>query len=268
MKKPFPGMNPYLERYWSSVHTSLVALISVELNGELPDDLVARPEEYIAIADKNGPYQSDVSIRDESWKLGLPPVWSLDQREGETIAVTDPRVVVEANHEETLRWVEIREESGKLITVIELLSPTNRKPGSGRNDYLRKRADYRDAGVSLVEIDLLRGGPLTVDVSEDWVSSVISEGQRVDYIICARRVWLPRRKELYPISLREKLPTIRIPLRETDPDVPLDLQSLLNRAFETGRYRQAAHQRPLDPPLSEEDQIWAAELLKGAGLLA
>ena len=266
MKNPFPGMNPYLERYWYDVHTKLVALFSMELNGELPDDLVARSEEYIAIADKSAPYRADVTITDDSWRLGLPPVWSLDQRGEGNIAVTEPRVVVEKGAERMLRWVEIREESGKLITVIEVLSATNKKPGSGRNDYLRKRADYEAAGVNLVEIDLLRGGPHTVDISEEWVSSARGEGERVDCIVCARRSWIPDRKEVYPISLREKLPTIRIPLRETDPDVPLDLQKMLDRAFETGRYRQLAHQQKLDPPLSPEDQAGADELIASAGL--
>lgn len=270
MKNPFPGMNPFLENYWHDVHTKLVTFISMDLNGELPEALVARAEEEVAIVGKLTPYRTDVTVVEDDWKSGLPPVWTpiKDSNEGREIVVTEPQIVITGGAEETRRWVEILDEAGKLITVIEVLSATNKRSGRGQADYLRKRRDYIDGGVNVVEIDLLRRGEATVDVPEDWIASANAAGRRIDYVICTRRYVNSGQREVYPVSLREKLPTVRIPLRKTDPDVALDLQSLIDRCFAVGRVRQASHQKVLFPPLSEEDQKWAGDLLKSAGLLA
>lgn len=268
MKNPFPGMNPFLENYWHDVHTTLVALIRTELNGDLPADLVARSEEEVTIVGRLAPYRADVAVVEDSWKTGLPPVWTPEPKLGGVIAVTEPQIVITTTREETRRWVEILDDAGKVITRIEILSATNKTTGRGRTDYQRKRKDYLDGGVNVVEIDLLRGGAQTVDVPEEWVASARAAGRRIDYLVCTRREGHPARREVYPVSLMERLPKIRIPLRETDPDVPLDLQSLVDRCFETGRYGPGAHQMKLVPPLSAEDLEWTSELLSSAGRLA
>ena len=57
-------------------------------------------------------------------------------------------------------YIEIRERGGgRVITVIEFLSLSNKQPGEGQESYRRKQAELREARISLVEIDLLRGGP-------------------------------------------------------------------------------------------------------------
>jgi len=50
-ENPFPGMNPYLEQSWQDVHTRLIAAISNTLGETLPDGLVARAEEAVAVDD-------------------------------------------------------------------------------------------------------------------------------------------------------------------------------------------------------------------------
>src|SRR5207244_3370983 len=49
MKSPFPGMDPYLEAHWLDVHTRLVAYSADALNEKLPEELIARSEERVAV---------------------------------------------------------------------------------------------------------------------------------------------------------------------------------------------------------------------------
>src|SRR5439155_8290775 len=56
-------------------------------------------------------------------------------------------------------WLEIRDRRNRrVVTVLELLSPTNKTPGPDRNEYLAKRAEILAGTTHLVEIDLGRGG--------------------------------------------------------------------------------------------------------------
>lgn len=71
-----------------------------------------------------------------------------------------------------------------------------------------------------------------------------------------------RRIELTPVSLRERLPAVRIPLRKSDDDVLLDVQALVDEAFHSGRYDTLNYARPYVPPLDDDDAAWAAEVVR------
>jgi len=157
----------------------------------------------------------------------------------------------------TERWIEIKNLTGKVITVIEILSPANKR-SDGCLDYQRKMRDCLDAGVNVVEIDLLRGGRHAVQVPEDGLQAV--EGTHG--IICVTRAARRRWHEVYRWPLRERIPAFRIPLRTTDPDIPLDLQPLVNRCHKLGRYWQSTGHEELRPPLPKSDAVWAADVLK------
>ncbi len=254
---PFPGMNPFMERTWPDVHVRLIALILDELGFGLPVDLTAQGEQQVDVLGGEAlRYRPDVAVVEESWKSGLPPVWRPGSEAG--AVVVDEPLLIETD-EPPHRWVEIRTDEGRLITVIEVLSPANKR--HRRAAYQAKRADYVSAGVNVVEIDLLRGGPVTVDV-EGWDYRSRQPGLGEHYLICASRAVRPGRREIYPCPLRERLPVIRIPLRATDPDVPLDIQKLVNHCYTSGRYWKLDYRQPLEPPLSSEDAAWVGELLK------
>jgi hypothetical protein len=69
-----------------------------------------------------------------------------------------------------------------------------------------------------------------------------------------------------PDDLIERIKAIRIPLRETDTDVPLDLQALVEQAYGNGRYElEIDYRLPPDPPFDTADGPWADELLRGQG---
>ena len=265
---PFPGMNPFMEQTWPDVHLSLIGFVREALGVELPEDLVAKAEQQVDVIesppDSSHAIRPDVAIVDvaESWERGLPPLWTPGADAG-VIAVAEPELLVAK--EPPHRWIEIRTDLGDLVTVIEVLSPSN-KIGH-RDAYRAKRRDYVAAGVNVVEIDLLRGGARTVDVDGMGYSRRYARlGEH--YTICASRRVVPGRREVYPCPLRERLPAIRIPLRATDPDVPLDLQALVDRCYTTGRYWKLDYTRPLWPAPAEADAAWIAARLAAAGLHA
>lgn len=260
---PFPGMNPYLQADWSDVHNSLITYIREALSFELPDDLLVRSEQYVAVEGEDGEpqaYRPDVKIS-ETWQRGFPPVWQPENAEGGALAVAEPLVFLD--EPETERWIEIRDLHGRLITVIEVLSPTN-KHENGWMKYHRKQRDFIAGGVNLVEIDLLRGGSHVTAINPGRLT--LPPG--TCHHVCVSRPTVPgrARREVYLCPLREPLPTIRVPLRLSDPDVPLALQPLIDRCYQTGRYWLADYTRDAAVFVAPEDIGWVGERLRAAGL--
>jgi Protein of unknown function (DUF4058) len=259
MKNPFPGMNPFLEDHWQDVHTGLTIYIRDQLQAKLPSDLVARAEEQVAI-DEGGQQRAlrpDVKVVEPA-KLHEPAPAYAATGTGDIVPATPFVVLIEPD---VHRWVEILDPGGRLVTVLEVLSPKN-KSDEGQAAYRRRQRTYISAAVNLVEIDLLRKGErvLSVPLSE------IPDSAWTPYMVCVYRATDPDQREIYPMKLRDRLPAIRVPLRRTDPDAVLDLQSLIDQAFERGRYWLMDYKRELQPPLLRTDADWADTLLKKAGL--
>jgi hypothetical protein len=65
------------------------------------------------------------------------------------------------------------------------------------------------------------------------------------------------------VQLTEKLPTVAVPLRDPDPDVPLDLGSILAAIYDLAAYDLSIDysQPPPPPPFDEESVLWMHELL-------
>jgi hypothetical protein len=156
------------------------------------------------------------------------------------------------------RFVEIRvRETEELVTVIELLSPTNKRKGSvGWHEYLSKRHEVLFSQVHLVEMDLLRGG-------ERMAMRERQGTMAGDYrVLVSRWEWRPKAVAI-GWSLREPLPTIPIPLKGRDEWAKLDLQEVFTTVYDRGGYRYLLdYNRPIEPPLSDEEQSWVQERLK------
>ena len=176
-------------------------------------------------------------------------------------------IVTEKDEPAVERFVEIRDFStgGRLVAVIEVLSPGDKQRGMSRELYLQKRHELRDARVHLVEIDLLRGG----QPMEPVLRTSLAPEYQTHYLITVTReepgITNGRQYEIYKVWLRERLPVIRIPLRPTDPDALLDVQAVLNDAYARGGYDIIDYNNPPEPPLADEDTTWTRELLHGAG---
>ena len=255
MKSPFPGMDPYLESRWGDVHTSLITYIRDELQMQLPGNLAAQAEESVFV-DTTPPdaprwIKPDVSVVEELGGFG---------ESGSAQTLTTEKPVLIQFPEETTRWVEIRDldTGNQLVTVIEVLSPSNKCSEAGRNEYRRKQREYFEAAINLVEIDLLRSGER---IFLACPPQGIRPQEKAPYYVSVARGASPWERELYPISLRQALPNIAIPLRETDEDVVLPLQKLIGRCYEMGRYaRRIDYSQSPTPELEKDDAEWAVEI--------
>jgi hypothetical protein len=258
MKSPFPGMDPYLEQSWGDVHNSLITYAQAMLNERLPRDLRARTQERIVVevpGDDDRSYYPDIRIDEDTRSSdGATAV-------ADVAMVTAEPLVVPFNEPETQAFLEIIEAgpNRRLITVLEIVSPSN-KVGKAREKYLQKQHDLSEAGVSLVEIDLLRGGPHVLQLPLYRYPA----SHRTPYKVCVCR-GTKAAAEIYRVPLRERLPTIRVPLRPSDADVALDLQTLIEQVYHHGRYDDIDYTLPPAPPLDPEDAAWADELLRAAG---
>jgi hypothetical protein len=262
MQSPFPGMDPYLEDRWRDVHSSLILYARDQLQSQIMPRYRARVEERVVLdagdhAGDGPSYFPDVKIVTVREKAPRQP--------GENgIALAEPIVVVMDHPSITETFIQIIDpkNNAKVITIIEFLSPSNKRHGADRDAYIAKQAELLSSDISLVEIDLLRAGERTMQYDfRQWPARV-----RTHYAACTTRASTsPRKAELYGFSLRDRLPAIRIPLRTGDADAVLDLQALLDLAYRNGGYDDTDYRKPPVPPLSAEDETWADELLKAAG---
>jgi hypothetical protein len=254
MPSPFPGMDPYLETpdLWPDVHHSLISQIQSDLNPRLRPHYVARVELRVYVSDQDDPGRTvlvpDVRI-EKPKRRGMRK-----SRMASALAVAEPLIVpwpIDDEIEEAR--LEIRHlETGSLVTIIEVLSPANKIRGSqGRKSFMEKRRETLASEVHWVEIDLLQAGAASlVHPPSDYRVLVSRAGQRNNV-------------EFWPVSVRQPLPTIGMPLRGKDRDMPLDLGAVLKSAYEHGAYDLSIDYRlePV-PPLSSEDRAWAKHLLR------
>jgi hypothetical protein len=259
-------MDPYLEdpAGWTEVHQRLITTLSTELNRLLPPQYVARMGERVYVA------QSSRSIYPDSMVLERPaaaPVLSQGAGGTAVMVASDPPWIVTVLPAEAREvFVEIYSLRGehRLITVIEVLSPTNKAAGTeGGRLYLTKQREVLASQTHLIEIDLLQHGEHTVAPPVDDLL------QRGDwhYLVSLHRGGQVERFEVWPISLRQRLPRIHVPLADEDPDVVLDLQAVLDRCHDEGAYSRALDYRQDPPvPLSREDTEWTDALLRERGL--
>jgi hypothetical protein len=255
-------MDPYLEtpQLWPDVHHELISQIRSALNPAIRPKYVARVELRVYISNEDDPGREaiipDVRIEKAKSKGGKRS----RNQPAPDIAVAEPLdITILLDNEIEEGRVEIRyRQTGKLVTVIEVVSPTNKIRGAvGRQSFLGKRQETWAAKINWVEIDLLRGGLPTVPHARLSPS---------DYRILVWRAG-QRGAQYWPVQLRQPLPIIGIPLREPDPDVPLDLGAVLQSAYERGAYELSLdYRRKPDPPLKAHDAAWADRLLKDRGL--
>ncbi len=262
MPSPFPGMDPYLEAHWRDVHAGLIIYARDALQGVLPPSLRARVEESVLLETPNGlsehPLFPDVRV------VEYPPQSprrGLESRPEAGVAVAEPLVVeieVEPPSETFLEIID-RESGNRVITVIEFLSPSNKSPGSNREQYRRKQRKVCSSGANLVEIDLNRFGVHTLA----FALENLPPENHTAYMACVRRTTLPGFAEVYPILLWEPLPVVKIPLRRDDADVPLNLQTLIEQCYRNGGYEDTLnYAADPEPLLFGADREWAEEWLQ------
>lgn len=252
MPSPFPGMNPYLElpALWHEFHNRLIVAISDALTPYL------QPKYYVAV-------ETRTYLDDDNPELlvGIPDaiVLTASTTPVATTAITTQtrpkQIQLPMPVEVKERYLEVREVSTRqVITVIEVLSPKNKRKGEGRTAYEKKRQRVLGSSSHLVEIDLLR---------ENTPMPMIGVEGTSDYRIVVSRVTTRPMADLYEFQLREPIPSFLLPLKPDDPELAVDLQAIVLGVYDLGSYHvRIDYHQPVPPPkLSEADQQWVDDLI-------
>lgn len=260
MPSPFPGVDPYLEDplLWPGFHQRLITHIEEALNASLPKHYAANMQERVYVDLSHRSIYPDIVVTEHT-----PP-------QVKEVA-TQPYAALElpwavAWQDEPLREVFVEivalNEPARVVTVVEVLSFANKEPHSdSRSQYRKKQAELLHSPANLVEIDLLRSGEHTV--APPW--AVLRRRGTWDGLISVHRAYTGAQCEVWPVYLRQPLPSLHIPLAAPDPDVVLDFQTLYNQCYAAGPYaRRVDYARPPTVPLTPADAAWAAQVVQAA----
>ncbi|MFN6517054.1 MAG: DUF4058 family protein [Nostoc sp. CreGUA01] len=249
----FPGMNPYLElpTLWQEFHNRLIVAISDALTPYL------QPKYYVAVETRS--YLDDDN---PELLVGIPDAIVLTTSKTPTVqsvaiaTETRPKQIqLPIPIEVKERYLEVREVgTHQVITVIEVLSPKNKRKGEGRTAYEKKRQRILGSSSHLVEIDLLRENP---------PMPMIGVKETSDYRIVVSRAAIRPMADLYEFQLREPIPRFSLPLKADDSELEVDLQAIVLGVYHRGSYHVRIDYRQAVPPpkLSPAVQQWVDDLL-------
>jgi hypothetical protein len=251
MPSPFPGMNPYLEQpdAWADFHHRFVIAIGDALTALVRPNFIVKVGEHVFIHELSAEDRylvghADVSIARHDFR---------SKSDGNTAMLASPLLkTLPGSEMERQLFLEIRDrQSRDLIAVFEVLSPSNKKPGADRQQYIAKRGNILQSDAHLIEIDFLRG----------WQKMPLQEGSDCDYSILISRAEDRPKVNYWPINLRDSLPRIPIPLTTHFAPVELDIPAIFQGVFERAGYQDYIYENSPVPPLSPKDAAWAASLL-------
>jgi len=248
-------MDPYLEHpsLWPDIHNSLIAAMRDELSPQVA------PHYYVGVERRAYLVKPDDIVFVGRPDLALVrPQRQPVKPEMPALALAEPLGVylvdVPMTDEVSESFLEIREvKTGRLITLVELLSPANKLSQDGREQYTRKRADVLRSRTSLVEIDLLRAGQPMAVVGPDVTC---------DYRILVAPGWQRPHAQLHTFGVRQPIPTITIPLQKDEKQPVLDLNQVLHDLYARARFDlRLDYTLPPLPPLTDADAAWAEEVV-------
>jgi hypothetical protein len=248
---PFPGMNPYFEQptFWRGFHGHLLSQMAFALTPQANPRYFVNYEQAVYI-DRGEDERDLIGYADATVTRNPEPSHRLG---GGTATMTAPEIgtvrfgAIRRNH----RWLTILDtRSREVITVIELLSPSN-KMGDNRTAYLRKRRQPLRSATHFVEIDLLRGGP----------RMPVGGVRPSDYRVMVSRQPDRPNVQVWRIGLRDLLPPLPVPVRTGEPDLRLELKPLIDSVYDGLGYHYQLYDAPPEPPLSPEDAEWARQVV-------
>jgi hypothetical protein len=244
-------MNPYFEQtdHWLDFLTEFLSAIRRLLAPRVGPKYIVQLEEHIYIHDlPPEPRQrlgtADLSLVErDGGHLGQAALGILE---------APAEVWLPEQDVEKVPFLEVRDRQGRdLVTVIELLSLSNKRAGDDREQYLAKRRELVRSAAHLVEIDLLRG----------WTPMPQERRPACDYSVMVSRAEKRRAAGFWPIHLRDRLPVIPIPLRCPDAAAGVDLQEALHRAYDGPGYEHFIYRGEPEPNLSAKDAAWARQFI-------
>jgi hypothetical protein len=251
MQNPFPGINPYLEQpeLWHQVHNRLIVAIADDLTPQIAPKYRVSIEErvYTSMDDALLVGIADVAVAKRNDVETRTTLTTTKIAEPSKVKVPIPEEVIE-------RFLEVRTtQSREVVTVIEILSPKNKRSKDGRIVYETKRQKILASATNLVEIDLLRLGE----------ALPILGATKSDYRILVSRSFNRPDADLYSFNLPDPIPVFPVPLRLGEPEPVIDLQRLLNEIYERARFDLAIdYSQVLKPALPSEQEAWVREILE------
>lgn len=257
MPSPFPGMNPYFEQrgVWRGFHTSYLVGLQFALAPILAPRYFVEVEESLYLERVND-RQGLFAVADAA--VATPAPAGRGGRRADLSRLGAPMtatVPVSRGIRRQRRWLTIRDSSRRrVVAVVELLSPSDKKAGPDRDRYLLKRGRVLTSTAHLIEIDLLRGGErMPIQGLPDCAY----------YVMVSSR---PERPQvgLWPLQLRDRLPEVPFPLGPAEPAPRIDLQAVLHRVYDEAGYALRLYDGEPEPPLSADDAEWARGILAAA----
>jgi hypothetical protein len=232
------GYEPYFEQtdHWLDFHIEFLSALRRLLAPQVAPKYIVQLDEQIYIDDlslveseRGGLAQTALGLLESPAEVWLP----------------------EQGVEKVL-YLEVRDRQGReLVTVIELLSPSNKRAGDDREQYLAKRRAPLRTPAHLVEIDLLRG----------WTPMPQEKRPECDYSVLVSRPEKRRAAGFWPIRLRDPLPVLPLPLRPPDAAARVDLQEVVHRAYDGPGYEHFIYNGEPEPSLSANDAAWARQFV-------
>jgi len=257
MPSPFPGVDPFIEgQAWEDFHQGFIGELSAALVPLVRPKYVVRKERRIYV--EHGANGDDRLLRADLAVTAEPrePPASGSSRSAST-APSPVLVHLPMPEQRREAFLTIREaRTMEVVTLVELLSPGNKRPGSdGRRQYLSRREEVFQSSTHLVELDLLRGGQRLPTVDPLPPADFYA-------LICRNR---PRdQAEVHHWTLRASLPTIPVPLAGDDPEATIDLQPVFAATYDRAGYDYSLdYRQPVRPPLGEKEAAWVAGVLAG-----
>jgi hypothetical protein len=183
VKSPFPGMDPYIEAngLWADFRNSFLFGIHKALADTLP------PRYYAHVS-----IRSYVSLADSKEKIIYPTPPHVARITASQYAVAEDGsrnmlAFVEEDHSEPVLNIYCEDEpEPRIVTRIEILSPSNKRPDTlGWKLYQRQRRSVLRSNVHLVELDLLRGGqrPRMLDLwPESPYTLLVAKGKKTWFL--------------------------------------------------------------------------------------
>jgi Protein of unknown function (DUF4058)/Protein of unknown function (DUF2934) len=186
---------------------------------------------------------------------GLPPAGSLSSCLREFLQpgladqyqtrVRERHYSAQGEHRE--EYIEIaRRSDEQLVTILDVVSPSNKTTAAGREAFLSTTQQAKIAGASLVEMDFVLQGQPMLEYSREGLP-------RWDYAITVARASHPDRYEIYTATLQQRLPRFRVPLAATDRDLVLDLQTVFGHCYDRADFGDRINYR--DAPAFLHDWI-------------
>lgn len=265
---PYRGVNAHLNSFlqlegWETFHAAFIDEMTRFTDTILPPNYYAVSEKSLQIT-----FETIDGLTSDRPRQMVPDT-AVFQTASSTAPYTalhttmpEMQIPLLIDEEETISaTVVYRVEGGNFpgtpVTRFELLSPANKRGGSGYVTYVGKRSQTLRSGLRLVEIDFLHEQP---PISRQLPSYVDGDPGAYPYLILVSDP-RPKLREgqtaLYGTHVNDPLRVIAVPLADDDM-IAIDFDTIYNRTFESRRVFRMVVDYTQDPTrfhiYSEEDQ--------------